>query len=793
MDEFQENQIIPDEYPPTAIPGKQLFSGWEHARRHFQRHASASGFSVVFSGCVYSTDSPCSVVESSAGRKRRRINIEDRESFLQSASLVCSWKPPKNLESISDSATSRRCPWCVRLKKCENGVEIVTATTHHNGHPLEGVPSDVHTLHQQMEDGIAGSNSESDSDTETINTMKNLTEDERKELTLLTSLGVSVPEVRKILRGKFPERLWPIKGIHNWKSKHFPSSPANDASTFLQLLQNQKGEDPGSFFSFRVDEAMRLNTVFWATSHSREMYSKYGSVVIFDATYKTNRFGLPFVNFVGVDANWGCINFGVGLVSAEDDASYIWLLETFLSCHQQPPETVITDEDHSMANAVRSVLPHSDHYLCLWHLLTNAGKRFDRKTMAYFQRVVWAETEEQFDEAVARLHGNCVLTESQTKYLMRKLTSKRKWAAYCRNKFNLGINSTQRGESANAAIKTVLTSSSTSLKEVLEKWLYWNHEANLKLHFKEERERRVLSTKHRADELMSFLSSNFSPYAVSEMMSALGDAGWLRVDEIIEEPPAWLVADIPQSSREHASGRRVCKDPATGWHCSCPFFVRMGLLCKHIMAVKMHLKEQTHLEDRISISVHWLKKENSKSQIDSKGEGDVFGRPQRGYYWTSRMNASPETTSVPALEYSVLMAKFRSSIRATSCYVERSLLSVETLEQLVGLTESLRRMVFERAGHTGMSGMNANQAQHQNEAGAASSNRSDSDGPKDSAESLVKNPLSRRRPGNPGKKRAQPGDDQKLIRNNENKRKQSSLYCSKCRGRGHTAASCTKF
>ena len=43
-----------------------------------------------------------------------------------------------------------------------------------------------------------------------------------------------------------------------------------------------------------------LKGLFWSDSQSQIDYAAFGDVVIFDSTYRTNKYNMPFVPFVGV-------------------------------------------------------------------------------------------------------------------------------------------------------------------------------------------------------------------------------------------------------------------------------------------------------------------------------------------------------------------------------------------------------------------------------------------------------------------------------------------------------------
>ncbi|XP_042980212.1 protein FAR1-RELATED SEQUENCE 5-like [Carya illinoinensis] len=81
-----------------------------------------------------------------------------------------------------------------------------------------------------------------------------------------------------------------------------------------------------SFFALMdLDNDERLKNIFWADPRSRAAYKYFGDVVTFDTTYLTNRYGMPFAPFVGVNHHGQSILLGAGLISSEDTETFTWL------------------------------------------------------------------------------------------------------------------------------------------------------------------------------------------------------------------------------------------------------------------------------------------------------------------------------------------------------------------------------------------------------------------------------------------------------------------------------------
>lgn len=145
-----------------------------------------------------------------------------------------------------------------------------------------------------------------------------------------------------------------------------------DAQAAVSWLNTKATKDPGFYCEFNVDSEGRLANMFWRDTISLLDYHRFGDVLVFDSTYKTNIYGMPLVVFVGSNNHRGTVLFGCALLVDETIESYTWILEQFLfSMQKKQPISVLTDGDPAMRRAVRDVLPESRHRLCAWHICNN--------------------------------------------------------------------------------------------------------------------------------------------------------------------------------------------------------------------------------------------------------------------------------------------------------------------------------------------------------------------------------------------------------------------------------------
>ncbi|XP_017228839.1 protein FAR1-RELATED SEQUENCE 5-like [Daucus carota subsp. sativus] len=181
---------------------------------------------------------------------------------------------------------------------------------------------------------------------------------------------------------------------------------STDASEGLALLRELKGNSQCEFFyKVDVDEENRVRVMLWVDPRSLNAYQNFGDVVVFYSTYRTNRYCMPFVPFTG---NW---------------------LEAI---GNKAPQTIITDQDIAIGNAIAEVLPNTNHLFYRWEALV---EKYDLMNHSWLQNM----------------------------YSIRH-----KWVhVYTKLHFTTGMTTTSRSESMNSFFDEFVNAS-TGLKEFIE-------------------------------------------------------------------------------------------------------------------------------------------------------------------------------------------------------------------------------------------------------------------------------------------------------------------------------------
>ncbi|GLT53007.1 hypothetical protein SLA2020_263070 [Shorea laevis] len=231
----------------------------------------------------------------------------------------------------------------------------------------------------------------------------------------------------------------------------------------------------GFYSVMDFDDESRLRNVFWADGRSRASYESFGDVVTFDTTYLTNKYGMPFAPFVGVNHHGQSILFGAGLLSSEDTNNFVWLFQTWLECMKgRAPGAIITDQDRAMKKAIAIVFPTTRHRYCIWHILKKIPEKF-RAHLQYddiksaLRRCVYeSQSCDEFEAGWQTLLESYNLKDNDW---LRGLYNERTfWVpCYLKDVFWAGMRSTQWSESMNAFFDGYVRPS-TTLKQFVDQY-----------------------------------------------------------------------------------------------------------------------------------------------------------------------------------------------------------------------------------------------------------------------------------------------------------------------------------
>ena len=184
----------------------------------------------------------------------------------------------------------------------------------------------------------------------------------------LVSAGISPRDIQTFLRQQDPTSLATRKDIYNRIAEL--KNDMHEGQSSIHALINQLDRE-GFWSRVRVDENQRVTAILFAHPDSLQYLQAYSDLLLLDCTYKTNKYQMPLLDMIGVDACQRSFCIAFAFLSGEQEEDYIWALERLQSlyeaCNARLPSVVLTDRCLACINAVTTVFPLAESLLCLWH------------------------------------------------------------------------------------------------------------------------------------------------------------------------------------------------------------------------------------------------------------------------------------------------------------------------------------------------------------------------------------------------------------------------------------------
>ncbi|KAK6926278.1 MULE transposase domain [Dillenia turbinata] len=151
-----------------------------------------------------------------------------------------------------------------------------------------------------------------------------------------------------------------------------------EAARILHYFQRLHFKNPSFFYAIQLDSEDRISNIFWADDKMVIDYDHFGDVICLDTTYRISEGYNPFIQFIGLNHHRQVVFFGAALLYDETAESFKWLFQTFVAAMSgKRPKTVLTDQDATLVEAINSVLPETNHHLCVWQMYQTALKHLD--------------------------------------------------------------------------------------------------------------------------------------------------------------------------------------------------------------------------------------------------------------------------------------------------------------------------------------------------------------------------------------------------------------------------------
>ncbi|KAH6787647.1 hypothetical protein C2S52_007199, partial [Perilla frutescens var. hirtella] len=298
-----------------------------------------------------------------------------------------------------------------------------------------------------------------------------LNKDEETILSDMTNNMIRPRNILMTIKEKNKKNTTTMKTIYNVRHRYRMVEKAGRS----QMQQLMKKLNECNYVEWHRTNYLTdcIRDLFWAHPSSLEILHAFPSVLIMDCTYKTNRYGLPLLEIVGVTCTDLTFSIAFVYMESEREENYTWAMEKLKSIMPSNIllEVIVTDRDLALMNSIRSVFPSTTNLQCRFHItknvLANSRKLFERKEkcdafMSAWSVLMLSSTENEYAKILKSIDNDYKDYPGVLKYVKDTWLTpyKQRFVAAWTNKImHFGNLTTNRAESAHAKLKKWLGSS----------------------------------------------------------------------------------------------------------------------------------------------------------------------------------------------------------------------------------------------------------------------------------------------------------------------------------------------
>ena len=319
---------------------------------------------------------------------RRSTRKKNRLLVTYACDRAC--RPPMPKERQRQTASrGTSCPFSVLARESSSGVWVLkhrpnSSFSVHNHEPSQH-PS-AHPVHRQLSGGTI-------------------------PLASFSNAGIAPKEIQTLVRqnGSLATR----QDIYNRIAEVRRNTCEGQSS--IHAFINQLKKDFWSRIQVAPDG--HITAVIFAHIESLAYLRAYPEILLLDCTYKTNKYGMPLLDMIGVDATQRSFCIAFAFLSGETEADYHWALEQLKSLYRDYnitlPSVILTDRCLAAINAISISFPSAAVFLCLWHankaVLAHCQPAFqDRKAeewvefYGFWHSIIQSQMEAIYEERLAK-------------------------------------------------------------------------------------------------------------------------------------------------------------------------------------------------------------------------------------------------------------------------------------------------------------------------------------------------------------------------------------------------------
>ncbi|KAI3980679.1 hypothetical protein MKX01_025244, partial [Papaver californicum] len=414
--------------------------------------------------------------------------------------------------------------------------------------------------------------------------------DDKSRICMFAKAGMSVRQMLRLMELEKGIKLGCLPfteiNVRNLLQSFRNVDRDNDAIDLLAMCKNIKDENPDFKYDYKIDVHNRLEHIAWSYSSSVRSYEAFGDAVVFDTTHRLDAYDMFLGIWVGVDNHGMNCLFGCVLLRDENIQSFSWALKAFLGFMKgKAPQTILTDQNMWLKEAIATELPGTKHAFCIWHIISKfsdwfsvlLGSHYDN-WKPEFHRLYNLETVEDFEVGWREMVNAYQLHEN--KHVVSLYALRTYWAlAYLRCYFFAGLTSTVQSDSISTFIQCFLNAQSQLNHFVHQVGVIAEFRDHAGIKQKMQRKLREVNLKT-GSPIESHAANVLTPYAFSKLQEELVLA------------PQYASFQIEEGCfhvRHHSQidgGCKVIWVPREDLiSCSCHQFEFSGIVCRHVLRV----------------------------------------------------------------------------------------------------------------------------------------------------------------------------------------------------------------
>ncbi|XP_052621609.1 protein FAR1-RELATED SEQUENCE 5-like [Lactuca sativa] len=507
----------------------------------------------------------------------RKIYVCNKEGFKRMDKNASSENEIKRRRDVRTGCQAK-----LRITRQEDGKWLVDSFNDTHNHDLTMTPTKVmkHRSHSNFHRSIEG----------------------KSLMVQFGQAGLKPSQIKKAVNTMKTSNVADVtsKQCADVLSEHRKQHRGKEFYGLIKHFQDKTLIDSDQYFVVDLSDDGYPRNIFWADGRSRDAYTKFRDVVVFDVTYMTNKFKMPFAPFTGVNHHGQSILFGGALLENEKEETFEWLFEHFLKCmFDKYLNAIITDQDKAMGNAIKKVFPETRHRFCSWHIRKHETEHLRSYVSRYsdFQEThrqwVNSDTIEQFE---ATWEDMCIKYELENNCWLSDMYNQRiHWAKpFLKDIFFAGMTTTGRSESINSFFDGFVNSRTMLNEFVLQydKAVESRRAAEEDEDFKTMNSRPVLSSVHPIEaKAGQFYTRKMFDTFKKEWTEAIINLTHETITKTTEES-IYRVGrlDVNKKYWRIVTFRSLNQVIVT---CSCSMYETNGILCKHSLYVmkKKHVQE----------------------------------------------------------------------------------------------------------------------------------------------------------------------------------------------------------